>query len=177
MTPIILNELAIPVWQPFVPDGAHVSSCNTYRTLLWRDWKRGGRGLLWIMLNPSTADASNDDPTVRKVRGFTRRAGYDWFAVVNLYSYRATKPSELWAAMRSGVDVEGPGRDRAILCARVACDGVVAAWGANAKFEGAPIHVMSLCGVEMLCLGTTKDGHPRHPLMVPYSQGLVPLTG
>src|SRR5690554_6900188 len=66
--------------------------------------------LLWIMLNPSTADETADDPTIRRVKAFTRRLGYSGLTVVNLYAMRSTDPRGLWAA----ADPIGPDNDRAI---------------------------------------------------------------
>ena len=132
--------------------------------------------LLWIMLNPSTADETSDDPTIRRVRRFTQRIGFSGFTVVNLYAMRATDPRELWAAG----DPVGPENDRTINEEAFAAftDGapIIAAWGANAKPERVA-EVLALPFVargDLRCFGTTKAGAPRHPLYLPRLAECVP---
>lgn len=76
---------------------ASISGCGRYRYALHRWWGHGTT-LGFIMLNPSTADADIDDPTIRRCMGFARDFGYDGIRVFNLYAYRATKPADLWKA-------------------------------------------------------------------------------
>lgn len=153
---------------------ADIDPTGTYRYWLRRAWGEGDElvTLAFIMLNPSTADAELDDPTVRKCVGFARRLGYTGVDVFNLYAYRATDPADLKRALRSGVDVVGPENDRRLLTmltARLAQgDGVVAAWGAHAPDDRVR-QVLSLPGSRALCtLGLTAKGIPRHPLMLGY---------
>lgn len=132
--------------------------------------------VLWIMLNPSTADETLDDPTIRRVRGFTHRLGSSGFTVVNLYAYRATKPADLWKA----ADPVGPDNDPTIrmlaFTARMEDAPIIAAWGANAKPERVA-EVLALPHVgDLHCLGITKDGAPRHPLYLPLDAPLIPWT-
>lgn len=135
--------------------------------------------LCWIMLNPSTADAELDDPTIRRVRRFTVDNGYSDLAVVNLFAFRATDPSDLQLVD----DPVGPANDAFVAAAVLASEAVVAAWGAANPFgcrqamrwriEDVEYIVGSL-GRPMVCLGTTKVGHPRHPLYVKADQPLEP---
>lgn len=167
------------------PEGAQVdyhadlSDDGVYRYWLGRRWG-GGESLAFIMLNPSTADGTEDDPTIRKCVGFARRLGYSGISVFNLYAYRATDPKDLKRAMRSGVDVVGPENDerlRAMLAARLARgDGVVAAWGAHAP-DARVREVLAMPGSRALCtLGLTAKGVPRHPLMLGYEGAtLIPM--
>ena len=153
---------------------ASISDCGRYRYSLARAWGPGDR-LAFLMCNPSVADADIDDPTIRRCIGFARREGYDGILVVNVYAYRATKPADLWAAWRAGVDITGGQRNDDLL-AEVFREAqpVVAAWGQHPK--GSRIQsVLDLHerSADMLCLGTTKDGNPRHPLMV---RADAPLT-
>lgn len=149
------------------------------RRWLTRGWVTPGathREVVWVMLNPSTADAATDDPTIRRVRGFTERAGYTAFTVVNLTPVRATKPKDLSPELiaehhQANMDyVRG-------LC--IGAEVLVAAWGASPLVRvGSPLHqcaktVLDFHGV--VCLGKTKQGHPRHPLYVPSTQALVPF--
>lgn len=121
----------------------------------------------FVMLNPSTADADVDDPTIRRCMGFARAWGMGGLGVVNLYGYRATDPRELHKVP----DPVGPHNDLALEHAiSYALDNqlpLIAAWGSNAEARRVE-QVMALCGSEgWECLGTTIKGAPRHPLYLP----------
>ncbi len=146
---------------------ATISECGRYRYALER--KVGeGPNLCWLMLNPSTADASVDDPTIRKVKEFTRRSGYGVALVVNLFAWRATDPRDV----RSNLAVaEGEHNFSAITQAAAISEAVVCAWGATPWAVKQAEHVLSWlddCGARLLCLGRTKSGAPLHPLMPSY---------
>lgn len=154
--------------QPFTITGAVLSPCETFRYRLWRYWG-GGEALMFCMLNPSKADASIDDPTIRKCMGFARRLGYGGIEVVNLYAYRATDPGDL---KRAGCPV-GPENDAHI---RAVASGVnvtkaIVGWGSEATGHGRVSNVFELLHqhVEVFALRTNKDGSPGHPLYIPYS--------
>lgn len=148
---------------------ARFSPCNAYRYLLGRRWAPEGKGgsVLWVMLNPSTADATADDPTIRRCVGFSKAWGYGALEVVNLFAFRATDPADL----RAEPSAIGPENDQHILDALRRPELVVAAWGAEgwqamrerAKQVGGLL-MHAPCKVSML--GATKDGSPRHPLYV-----------
>lgn len=136
----------------------------------------------FIMLNPSTADATVDDPTIRKCLGFCRRWGCGSLQVVNLFGIRATSPRD----MMSAADPVGPRNRRAVARAlrrhRCAADidpgPVVCAWGAHGGFLGQDREMIARLRqhewVEPMCLGVTRAGHPRHPLYVRLDTPLVP---
>lgn len=148
---------------------AVISDCGVYRYRLDRSWA-DGPCMGFIMLNPSTADAMKDDPTIRRCISFARREGCGRLVVVNLFPYRATLPASLWAApepVRSG----GAPALHALTQAANEADVLVAAWGANTK--GAEHTALALFGDRLLCLGTTRAGKPRHPL---YVRGDAPLV-
>ena len=155
--------------------GAEISDCGLYRYRLWRRWDRGPK-ILWIMLNPSTADARDDDPTIRRCAGFTRAWGCDAFEVVNLFALRATNPREL----RDHSDPWGPQNSATLLSSmRRRWRHIVAAWGANSNpspshIRGAESHIRRISFDLLECLGVTMHGHPRHPLYVPKAQRLEP---
>lgn len=138
------------------------------RYRLYRRWDEG-RLLAYVMMNPSTADDTTDDPTIRKCVGFAKRWGYAAIGVVNLFTVRATAPRDLLTAYRSGVDVVGPHRDRWLRAAGV--HDVCVAWGAHPMCaeEGARVLASNLLPGRLLCVGLTKSGAPRHPLMAPYT--------
>lgn len=152
---------------------------SAYRYTLHRDCGAlaSNERLCWVMLNPSTADTTTDDPTIRRCIGFTRAAGYAELEVVNLYAARATNPHDLVTVK----DPVGPDNDHHIASAFHAATDVVFAWGGwaspNLDVVGRAAAVWSTCRSMMrlpLCLGTTKDGSPRHPLYVGAHQLLVP---
>jgi hypothetical protein len=173
----------------FGDNQAAFSPGKAHRYTLTRIWGSGGTWAVWVMLNPSTADAFADDPTIAKCTGFSRRWGLDGLAVVNLYALRATDPREL----ARHPDPAGPGNDWFIRDKMRPCSLLVAAWGAHPMAvarrrkvtEGAPDgpprdqEVMGILGERggVSCLGITKEGHPKHPLYVPFSAGLVQYGG
>lgn len=161
--------------------GAVISDCGQFRYRLWRRWEPG-HTMPFVMLNPSTADATEDDPTIRKCIGFAERHGYAGIEVVNLYAFRATKPADL---KRAGYP-RGPENDRHIEEAlRDSCSGsVYCAWGANARGLSRPAEVMEIIKRQALiaqALKVTEDGVPCHPLMLAYDSEPVvlwkPCTG
>lgn len=161
--------------------GAALSTDGVYRYQLWRKWA-DGPWMTFIMLNPSTADHSKDDPTIRRCIGFARRENCGGIMVVNLYAFRATKPDALLTAD----DPRGPLNMHFITEALALSGGPnVAAWGAwwksqsrRVKGPGFPrIAVESLARdakVELVSLGVTALGAPRHPLYVKADTPLVP---
>lgn len=149
-----------------VDANATVSSDGRYRYLLTREWSRSGAGrVLWIMLNPSTAAADVDDPTVRKCQKFARTWGFDGISVVNLFALRATDPK----ALLLDDDPVGDGNDLVTQAAIETHQAVLCAWGANRAASYRADHVLGLvraAGRTPYVLGLTKAGHPRHPLYV-----------
>ncbi len=123
------------------------------------------------MLNPSTANAEMDDPTVRKCQGFATRLGYRRLVIVNLFAFRATKPADLLGVN----DPVGPDNDSHIRYAIMTSEIVVVAWGAHRAARSRVADFLRIVGPHqpLSCLGHTKDGSPRHPLMLPYASELV----
>lgn len=160
---------------------AVISDDDRYRYRLDRRFPvgEGKGGVTFVMLNPSTADAEKDDPTIRKCVGFARRWGKNRVYVVNLFAYRATMPGDLLQAHRSGIDVVGPENEFYVQGAVGGSDLVVAAWGRNVEpWKWSREHVAKLVGGyrDMRCLGTTVGGSPVHPLMIPYDRKLIPFS-
>jgi hypothetical protein len=121
------------------------------------------------MLNPSTADADVDDPTIRRCIGFSRQWGYGGICVVNLFAFRATDPKEL----KEAEDLVGPENEKLL---RKLSRPVVVGWGGRiprtARADFLARILKDKARREMVgwfCLGKTKMGEPRHPLMLPYS--------
>lgn len=152
------------------------SDCGRYRYVLTRSWDAKKPELLVVMLNPSTADAAVDDPTIRRVIRFADDHGYGELRVMNLYALCSADPEDLG---HSDIDPVGPENERtlgAALAGRWMCDRpALAAWGATKWSRARASQVLThFSGVNWVCLGTTKDGSPRHPLYVPASQRFVP---
>ncbi|MCE2516245.1 MAG: DUF1643 domain-containing protein [Alphaproteobacteria bacterium] len=173
---------------------ATFSDCGKYRYRLDRDWSDmltdNPRRALWIMLNPSTADASEDDPTIRRIINFSKREGCSALTVLNLSPRIATDPAELAGLTDDELmgdadqyyskmdDVFDPELSPLIICA----------WGATAynkktlkpwANKGYGIlfsHLSRKASQKLLCLGHTKDGAPRHPLYVDAEQPLLELA-
>jgi hypothetical protein len=151
---------------------AEVSPCGRYRYKLYREWDAAGDRLVFVMLNPSTADANVDDPTIRKCIGFATRMGYGQIVVLNLFAYRATKPEDLWAFVAANGDIDMP-ENECVLRNETRRFDVCIAWGANAR--RAPNHadyakyLIRARAKSVFALRLTNDGIPCHPLMLPYS--------
>lgn len=134
--------------------------------------------MLWVMVNPSTADATNDDHTIRKCMGFAQRWGIETFDVVNLFAFRSKDIKRLKIEMDS-LDIVGPDNDAQIRYHARKADFVVCAWGSKHKLpkkyaESRPQEVLRIlndntAGSPIYCLGRTKAGCPVHPLITPYS--------
>jgi hypothetical protein len=150
---------------------AVISECGLYRYLLQREWIGGYGRALFVMLNPSTADATQDDPTIGRCIGFAKSWGCAGLEVVNLYAFRATKPADMFAA----ADAIGPANDSHIRAAANRAKLIVAAWGANAKRDRAVAVLSLLSDHAIRALGTTKGGYPRHPLFVRGDAKLIPF--
>lgn len=151
---------------------AVISECGTYRYELIRRWDASLPRVGWIMLNPSTADASVDDPTIRRCIGFAKSWGYGGIVVRNLYALRATDPRELW----KHPSPTGPDNDT-YLMESVDEPITVCAWGANGRRGDAVINALSDAGAALHHLGLTKAGVPKHPLYLKSDLRPVPLGG
>lgn len=149
---------------------AIISDCGKYRYFLQRETGMPDeRTLLFIMLNPSTADASLDDPTIRKCKGFGGFFGYGKIAVVNLFAFRATNPAELSKTNFP----EGPENLAHIAKAINSADKIICAWGTKGVLFGQDRRVLKYLSEikkELYALEITKDGHPKHPLYISYDK-------
>lgn len=162
-----------------VETSATISADGEYRYLLGRSWNMDAPRATFVMLNPSTADADMDDATIRKCIGFARLWLCGSIQVANLYAYRATDPDDCMGTD----DPVGPENDWHLykLMTDADRDGgpLIVAWGANARQDRVR-EVVDLFAMippvlqSLRCLGTTKAGHPRHPLYVRYDQPLLP---
>jgi hypothetical protein len=141
---------------------AVISPCGLYRYQLSRIWDDSLPRCLFAGLNPSKADGSQDDPTVRRMIGFARDWGYGGLFVVNLFAFRATDPKD----MKTAIDPIGPENDDYIRRLTLYCDITIAAWGCHGDHLGRANQVIPWLR-NLHHLGLTKSGHPRHPLYLP----------
>lgn len=146
---------------------AKISVDGVYRYLLERRWDEGA-ATLWIGLNPSTADGREDDPTIRRMVGFSRQWGDAGILVVNLYALRATNPREL-AAHSEPV---GFAADTYIALTARGAARIVCCWGSNADLDRVAQVLSILPPRTLYCLGMTATNQPRHPLYLPKDTGL-----
>ncbi len=153
---------------PKIQRGATFSPCRRYRYALWRTWNAAGGTILFIGLNPSTADEQRDDPTIRRAIGFARRWGYGGVTFCNLFAWRATEPARLKEAAKPF----GPHNLRSVMRLAGRADRVVAAWGNHGSYQDGDAKIISRLG-ELHCLGVTQLGQPRHPLYVGSDTRLV----
>jgi hypothetical protein len=139
------------------------SPCRVYRYSLWRRWSAGDYAM-FIGLNPSTADETNDDPTVRRCINFARSWGYGALCMTNIFAFRATDPAD----MKMVGDPVGPGNDDALNRLASGAGVVVAAWGVHGTHHGRHSAVRAMLPT-LHFLRLTKDGHPGHPLYLQAS--------
>jgi len=144
-----------------IDKGAEFSPTKKYRYRLWRVWNDNKDYLTLILLNPSTADANFDDPTIRRCMGYACDWGYGGIHVINLFALRATDPSELERTydpigkLNDSVIKEYCGKD------------IIAGWGNHGGYLDRAKHVIELLDCPIMCLKMTKAGHPQHPLYLP----------
>jgi len=152
--------------------GAVISDCGKYRYELCRIWQPKAGLVCWVMLNPSTADANIDDPTIRRCMGFTSRWGYGGIIVVNLFALRATNPKELYKAD----DPVGPENFHYVFQASWHAKITIAAWGTRGTHLNQNRNILNhLTNCHYLAL--TKDGSPRHPLYLRKDLQPISLLG
>lgn len=142
--------------------GATFSECKRFRFTLTRRWS-GDSVLAVIGLNPSTADETQDDPTIRRICNFAWSSGYGGLTMLNLWAFRSTDPKAL-----TGIECENERHNMLVIADAVASHGrTIAAWGANKHAGPRAAAMLAAIKPTLYCWGTTKDGSPRHPLYLP----------
>ena len=152
------------------------SACETYRYSLTRVWEPESKRLLYIMLNPSKATEVANDPTIERCERRARALGYGAFRACNLFALRETDPAKL----RRHEAPEGPQNANQIREALEWTDDVLCSWGVHGvhRDQNQVIKaVLRNANTPVLVLGLTKEGHPRHPLYMPYSAQPVKWNG
>ncbi len=144
------------------------SDCERYRYALTREWGPGERAL-FVMLNPSTATEVQNDPTVERCERRSRALGFGGFRVTNIFAWRDTDPRK----MRAAAVPVGPENDTTILDGAAWANRIICAWGTHGAHLGRGAQVEALLRASTLPLhhlGLTKEGHPKHPLYIAYTQ-------
>jgi hypothetical protein len=169
---------------------ASLSEDKLYRYSLGRQWSKPAvdaegkpdrklRCVTWLMFNPSTADGETDDATIRKCVKFSQRWGFDALLVANLYAYRTPFPKALALEKAKGVDIVGPDNDHAIVHCAINSEGIICAWGTHELAALRVPKVAEYLGripLPKMCLGTTNNGSPRHPLYLADDTRPVPFS-
>lgn len=143
--------------------GAIFSTCRTWRYQLWRIWDKSKPYAMFLMLNPSTADEENNDPTVARCQDYAQTWGYGGLYVCNIFAYRATDR----AVMKVAPDPIGPDNDRSIIQIAKNAGIVVCGWGNDGSFMNRSQYVcnlLNMLSISTHCLVLTNSGEPHHPL-------------
>lgn len=190
-----MNTLYVPEglepkpWKRGCDEGvgwAEFSPCERYRYRLGRSWAPPGPRLIFVGLNPSTAEAGFDDPTIRKICGYAIRWGFTGLDMLNLFALRSTDPLGLSKPPPAGP--VGPGNATAIArafeSARMRADRVVFGWGNNVRLapgghvwaERVKSTAIDILNMEVWCFRMTKEGQPQHPLYLSDRANLIRMT-
>lgn len=162
--------------------------CKLYRYRLWRTWDKDKPPMVFVMMNPSTADEMHDDPTIARCQGFAQRDGFGGVEIFNVFPLRSTDPKGLLDGI-AGPFADENERTLQAIPATVFNEpkklpAIVVAWGVRVGGRKLVEHYRKaasivnaasvMIGSHVCCLGTTKDGSPRHPLYVHGDTKLVP---
>ena len=140
---------------------AILSDDRKYRYVLSRNWDETKPTVLFIGLNPSIADESEDDPTIRRCINFAKDWGYGDILMTNLFAFRSTNPQGLYAEQDPiGIDNDFYIRE----CADKA-EITIACWGNHGSFNNRSLEVYDLVK-SLYCLDINKSGEPKHPLYI-----------
>jgi hypothetical protein len=148
---------------------ATLSPDRKYRYALWRTWDKSKPYVMFIGLNPSTANETEDDPTIRRCINFARDWGFGGLCMANLFAFRATKPED----MKKSPDPVGPENNKFLVSLSGCAGKVIAAWGNHGDFVGRERQVKSLIAKQIHCLGKNSNGSPKHPLYLKKDTELI----
>ena len=149
----------------YIHQGAKLDATGKYRYLLERawSWDKAFPSIAFIGLNPSTADADVDDPTIRKCVTLSKNLGFGSLYMLNLFAFRATKPEDMFAAD----DPIGKWNDEWIRIVTKECEKVIVCWGNYGATNQRDLEVLRLLeenNTEYYAFGINKNGTPKHPL-------------
>lgn len=150
---------------------AKFSECGKYRYILSRTWDESKRMIVFIGLNPSTATAEMDDPTIRRVKRFAKDWGFGSVHMMNLFAWVSPNPQDL---LKCG-DPVGE-NDSYLQFIAQTHPAVLFAWGSFSEAKDRAMKVAAMF-TDPLCLGTNKDGSPKHPLYIAANTQPIPYRG
>lgn len=148
--------------------GAILSDNRQYRYCLWRIWDNKKSLVMFIGLNPSTADENHDDRTIKRCIGFAKEWGYGGIYMTNLFAYRSTSPKNLYEV----VSPIGDNNDRFISEYADRCKLIIACWGNHGRYLDRSLEVKKLIN-NLYCLELNNSGEPKHPLYVRKDQQIT----
>ena len=154
----------IRISEGFEYNGAEFSPCRKYRYSLWRFWQKDCRYAAFVCLNPSTADETENDPTVRRCINYAHDWGYGGMIMLNIFAFRATEPKD----MKLAEDPVGPDNDFHLRTASSKAGITVCGWGNHGSYLGRDKEALLLLK-DPHCLTVTAGGHPGHPLYLKKS--------
>lgn len=150
---------------------AKFSPCRKYRYTLWRRWNDGNNYVQFVGLNPSTADETKDDPTIRQCVHFAKMWGYDSMCMTNLFAFRATDPR----IMKKSAFPVGDENDKWLQETAKDARIIIACWGIHGGFMFRDVIVKQMFGYRLFCLAKTAKNFPRHPLYLPKITTPIPF--
>ena len=158
--------MALDLFAKEQKSSAIISGCGAYRYRLERQWDAEKSKVAFLMLNPSTADAEADDPTIRRCIGFAKSWGFGALIVGNLFALRSTAPDALYRH----VDPVGPDNDSHLVDIARSAGTIICAWGTHGALRGRGRTVAAMLDRHNLAaLTVTRGGHPGHPLYIAAS--------
>ncbi len=170
----LIDDATLAALAPPAPaNGTVFSPCRTWRYTLYRRVGESDRMVMFLCLNPSTADEEVNDPTVTRCINYAKRWGYGHFYMMNLFAFRATDPRVMKAFKGDPV---GPQNDFWLTVMANRADLIVAGWGTHGAFKGRDLAVRGLMP-KMHCLKITQGGHPSHPLYLKADLEPIPFGG
>jgi hypothetical protein len=150
----------------WLDSGAVFSACDAYRYRLWRKWSEGRRMMMGLLLNPSTADARKNDPTVNRMEIRARSMGFDGLYIGNAFAFKSTDPTVMLAYQGDPV---GPENDQHILAMAEESELIVCGWGKDGVHQGRQEALLTLMkGFCLHAFRLNKNGTPAHPLYLGY---------
>lgn len=160
------------LFEPAINKGADISECSRYRFTLWRIWDQSKPLAMIIGLNPSTADAVEDDRTIGRCVTFMRREGFGGFYMMNLFAFRATEPKD----MKAELEPVGFMNNQWLRHISQDSERIIFAWGCDGGHMGRDKEVIQLFkDANPYCFGLTKEGYPKHPLFLSGDTPLIPF--
>jgi hypothetical protein len=155
----------------YIDSGAIISDSGKFRFQLWRIWDADKPKVLWVMHNPSKANAIDDDATIRRCVGFSKLWGYGGLYVGNLFPYRATDPKELY---KLEVNDLVPAENRVHLFDMInICQIHILAYGNPIVKDFTPL--VTILDKRWHCIKLTKAGNPCHPLYLKSDLKPIPI--